>query len=203
MKMAGDKGTRRQGDKETARRAHDAASLARGLCPPRPLVALSPCPLVSSSLSPCLLVPLSSCPLVPPRRNGAFTLPEVLAALVLIGLVLPAVMKGVSLALAASDDARRRVEAVGLAENKLAEMTADAMSSQGSGGGSGDFGDEAPGYQWEATTASVDTSLTEISVRVTWTARGAERGVSLSTYAYAGTGTSTESTGATGPGGTP
>ena len=100
-------------------------------------------------------------------------------------------MKGVSLALAASDDARRRVEAVGLAENKLAELAADVALNQGGGGGSGDFGDEAPGYRWEATAATVDTSLTEMQVRVTWTARGAERGVTLSTYAYAGSSTAT------------
>ena len=136
----------------------------------------------------------------PQRHNHAFTLPEVLATLVLIGLVLPAVMKGVSLALAASDDARRRVEAVGLAENKLAELAADISLNQGGGGGgSGDFGEEAPGYRWEATTATVDTSLTEMQVRVTWTARGAERGVTLSTYAYAAS--STASSGLTGASG--
>jgi prepilin-type N-terminal cleavage/methylation domain-containing protein len=181
MKMQGDEETRGQGDKETARSAIAGAGFPNSPVL-RPLVPLSPCLLVSS-------------------RSDAFTLPEVLATLVLIGLVLPAVMKGVSLALAASDDARRRVEAVGLAENKLAEMAADAASNQGSGGGSGDFGDEAPGYHWEATSATVDTSLTEMQVRVTWTARGAERGVTLATYAYAGSSTTTES--AAGPGGTP
>ena len=134
------------------------------------------------------------------KAQRAFTLPEVLATIVLVGLVLPAVMKGVSLALAASDDARRRVEAAGLAENKLAELAAYAASNQGAAGGSGDFGEEAPGYRWEATTSSVDTSLTELNVRVTWTARGAERGVTLSTYAYGGSTTTNDA--AAGPGGT-
>src|SRR5688500_7535196 len=99
MKRQGDKATRGQGDRGRAR---------------SPLVPLSP----------CLLVPLS-----PRRHHRGFTLAEVLATLVLVGLVLPAVMKGISLALAASDDARRRVEAVGLAENKLTELTADMSTS--------------------------------------------------------------------------
>lgn len=187
MKIQEDKETRGQGDNETARRAPVAASVCVLPSPrlpvsasPRPLVPLSPCPLVSSVR-----------PRVSSHRPRAFTLPEVLATLVLMGLVLPAVMKGISLALAASDDARRRVEAVGLAENKLAELGADIALNQGSGGGSGDFGDEAPGYRWESTTATVDTSLTEMQVRVTWTARGAERGVTLCTYAYAGSSTAT------------
>ena len=168
MSMRRDKETRRQGDKETARRAW---------------VTLSPCPIVS--LSPRPPVPLSPCPLVSLSSRAAFTLPEVLATLVLIGVVLPVAMKGVSLALAASDDARRRVQAVGLAENKLAEITADATTDQTTAGSSGDFGDEAPGYTWETSATSVDTNLTELHVRVSWTARGAARHVDLSSYAYA------------------
>ena len=175
MKRQGDKGTTGHGN------GRDARATA---------VSLSPCPLVPLSLQ------------RPPR---AFTLPEVLATLVLVGLVLPAVMKGISLALAASDDARRRVEAVGLAENKLAELAADAMVNSATGGGGGEFGEEAPGYRWESSTASVETDLLELNVRVAWTARGRERHVDLSTYAYvssAASGTSTGTAGGAG-GGTP
>ena len=176
MNTGRDKETRGQGDKETARRG-----------------AL------------CHLVPVFPCSLVSSKAKRAFTLPEVLATLVLVGLVLPAVMKGISLALAASDDARRRVEAVGLAENKLAELAADAMVNSATGGGGGEFGDEAPGYRWESSTASVETDLLELNVRVAWTARGRERHVDLSTYAYvssAASGTSTGTAGGAG-GGTP
>jgi prepilin-type N-terminal cleavage/methylation domain-containing protein len=177
MKRSGDHLTRQQGDPAPARAAAAAASSCH---------------------------PVSSSPRRPRRR--AFTLPEVLATLVLVGLVLPAVMKGISLALAASDDARRRVEAVGLAENKLAELAADATVNQSSsGGGSGEFGDEAPGYRWESSTASVETDLLELNVRVAWTARGRERHVDLSTYAYvsgAAGGTGTSTAGGSG-GGTP
>jgi prepilin-type N-terminal cleavage/methylation domain-containing protein len=142
------------------------------------------------TLSPCH--PLSSprggqeCPR-DRRRRAAFTLPEVLAALVLIGIVLPAVLKGVSLAMAACDDAKRKIEATGLAETKLAELTAEASQQVSSGGGSGDFAPDHPEYRWDATTASADADLSELTVRVAWTARGAERTVELSTFLFTGT----------------
>ena len=175
---------RRQGDKVTS--GQGGRGRARG-----PTVPLSPRPPVPLSLR--------------PRHTRAFTLAEVLATLVLVGLVLPAVMKGISLALAASDDARRRIQAVGLAENKLAELTADVTTTQTStSGGGGEFGDEAPGYQWESSATSVDTNLTELRVRVTWTARGRERQVDLSTYAYvSATANGATDTAAAGGGGTP
>jgi general secretion pathway protein I len=134
-----------------------------------------------------------------PRR--AFTLPEVLAALVLIGVVLPAVMRGISLSIAAADDARKRVQAVSLAETKLSELTAAAMSTS-SGGTSGDFGADFPGFRWEASSQEVQTELAEIRVRVSWQGRGLSRNVDLASFAYvsgtAGTVTSTPSTAAGG-----
>ena len=120
------------------------------------------------------------------RRRG-FTLPEVLASLVLVGLVLPAVMKCVSLSMAASDDARKRMEAVALAEQKLSELTASATSTS-SGSTAGDFGAERPGFRWDASMDTVDTALLEIRVRVTWHGRGTDRSVDLASFAYTGAG---------------
>ena len=57
-----------------------------------------------------------------PRRAG-FTLIEVLAALVLIGVVLPVAMKGVSIAMQAASHARHTGEAVELARHKLTELS--------------------------------------------------------------------------------
>jgi prepilin-type N-terminal cleavage/methylation domain-containing protein len=133
---------------------------------------------------------------------SGFTLPEVLACLVLVGLVLPGVMKGVSLAMAASDDARKRVEATGLAETKLSEIAGSASTSQNLST-AGDFGDERPGFRWDATSGTVDTDLTEIRVRVFWTGRGVERSVDLSSFAYVGmsSGSITTTTPPAGPGG--
>lgn len=144
------------------------------------------------------------------RRHFGFTLPEVLASLVLVGLVLPAVMKGVSLAMSAADDARKRVEAVGLAETKLEEIVASA-STNAAGSTSGDFGDAWPAYRWRSASNNMDTGLTEITVSVVWTSRGAERSVDLAGFAYASSttatatagGSSSSSTGTGGSGGSP
>jgi prepilin-type N-terminal cleavage/methylation domain-containing protein len=120
-------------------------------------------------------------------RRFAFTLPEVLTAMLLIGIVVPAVLKGISLALQASDDARKRIEATSLAQEKLSELAADATSGQGSAS-AGDFGPEKPAFRWESTSQSPVTDLLEIRVRVSWTAHGNERAVDLSTFQYTGAG---------------
>ena len=61
------------------------------------------------------------------RRSGraGFTLVEVLATLVLLGIVVPVAMRGVSVALAAAQTAKRTAEATSLAQSKLNEMIAD------------------------------------------------------------------------------
>jgi len=116
-------------------------------------------------------------------RKG-FTLIEVLAALLLIAIVLPVVMQGLSLASAAAGSARRRTEAAGLAESKLNELV--ATGSWQTGNVSGDFAPDWPEYRWEAalSTYSSDSSgqsLEEIDLRVMWTQRGREESVALST----------------------
>ena len=133
-------------------------------------------------------------------RRG-FTLLEVLATLVLMGIILYPVMHGISLATAAAGEARHKVEAVSLAQTKLAELMADYQTMNQAGAGSGSFPDY-PGYAWTSTIEMRDTSLAQVSVRVTWTARGQERFVNLASMIYtpdttgsSGTGTGTTGTG--------
>ena len=135
-----------------------------------------------------------------PRRG--FTLIEVLATIVLMGIVLPVAMHGVSLCMRSAQAARQRTEAAGLAEAKLNELL--ATGDWQSGLLSGDFGEAWPAYRWNgAATEWSDPTLQELSVRVTWTTRGMERDVTLTTLVYdaeaaaaaAGTTGSTGSTG--------
>jgi prepilin-type N-terminal cleavage/methylation domain-containing protein len=128
-------------------------------------------------------------------RQSAFTLPEVLVALTLAAIVLPVVLRGVSLALAASSDARHRLEATSLAETKLAELSGSTTSAR-TGTSGGDFGPERATYRWTSSASTVETDLTEIRVRVIWNARGANRFVELTSFAYASSGT-TVTTGGT------
>ncbi|MGA2500357.1 MAG: type II secretion system protein [Tepidisphaeraceae bacterium] len=115
-------------------------------------------------------------------RCSGFTLPEVLATMVLMGIVLPVVMSGMSAALAASSRARSTAQAATLGETKLSELIATSQWSSASGGG--DFGPDWPGYRWECQTVTRDYGATEIVLKVTWQERGTDRSLLVSTMAY-------------------
>ena len=114
-----------------------------------------------------------------------FTLVEIMATLVLIAIILPVAMKGISLALRTSDDARARMEATSLAETKLSELvaTGDWRSNELAG----DFGAEWPDYSWSAEVMDWEGAvLQQVTVRVEWTRRSQDRAVALSTLVYTG-----------------
>lgn len=117
--------------------------------------------------------------------SAGFTLMEILAALVLIGVVLPAVMKGVSMASILASDSARKYEALDLAQSKLAEILLDGDWQDGSG--SGDFDSEHEDYEWTMETSEwTQANLKQIDVSVFWEERGRTREVRLSTLAYEG-----------------
>jgi general secretion pathway protein I len=143
-----------------------------------------------------------------PRGRRGFTLIEVLATLLLLAIVLPAVMQGVSLASGMASSSKRRNEAAGLAESKLNELIATGQWQ--SGQTSGDFGTDWPDYHWQASIGSwqYDTTsagLQQLDVQVTWMYRNRPDSVALSTLTYvradaSGTGTSSTGTSSTGSG---
>ena len=124
------------------------------------------------------------------RPRAGFTLIEVLATLLLLGIVVPVAMRGVSLALAAASTARRTAEAATLAESKLNELIADGTWQ--TGGTTGDFPDH-PDYTWTCENVSRDYGTSELSLRVKWVQRGVERTLDVSTLVYANAGASTSS----------
>ena len=133
-------------------------------------------------------------PLLTRCRRSAFTLIEVLATLVLLAIVLPVAMRGVSIALGAASSAKHTAEATTLAESKLNELVADGSwltSGQG-----GDFAPDKPDYRWECVTESHDYGLSQVAVRVVWKERGQDRDLIVCTLASdaLATGTSTEET---------
>ena len=119
------------------------------------------------------------------RRQG-LTLVEVLATIVMVAIVLPAAMQGISACLSASRDARQRSEASALAEAKLNEILATGDWQFGSL--SGEFGEGWPDYRWGAGSAAwaSDATMAEVYVRVTWANRGLQREVVLTTLVYQG-----------------
>ena len=137
-------------------------------------------------------------PNAPPRRRrcraGGFSFIEALAALLLIALVVPVAIRGVSLAAAAGGRAAERAEAMQLADMKLQELVATGAWRDGRL--QGDFSrspsgelmqglDAAPRterFQWEVQLVPwMEASLQELTLRVWWTSGTQERQVVLST----------------------
>lgn len=122
--------------------------------------------------------------IVSPRRDRGrgVTLMEVLATMVLVAIVLPVAMQAVTTSLRAASQARHQAEAARLAENKLNEYLVVRDSYQLTG--SGDFGPNWPEYRWQSTSAALAYNVYEVSVAVSWTQRGQERQVVLTTLVY-------------------
>ncbi len=118
-------------------------------------------------------------------RADGFTFVEVLAALMFLALVIPAIVQGLTLSNRAAVIAERSALAGEYAQNKMSELLAsDAWSNAPTT--SGDFGASgASGYQWKMSTNNwpVDTTnpMTELAVDVSYTVQGQSFNVHLST----------------------
>ncbi|HUB25994.1 MAG TPA: type II secretion system protein [Tepidisphaeraceae bacterium] len=116
-----------------------------------------------------------------------FTLIEVLATLMLLAIVLPTIMRGITLAQQAADSSRHRTEAAGLAQMELDQIVA-AQSWQ-TGDQSGDFSPDWPNYTWKSTVVpwpgdTTGAGIDEIDLTVNWNWTGKQESVVLSTLAY-------------------
>ncbi len=118
------------------------------------------------------------------RSRGAFTFVEVLAALLFLAVVVPAVVTALTISNRASEIADRGSLAGQLAENKLDEMLVD-NAWQSPLASSGTFGDALPGYRWTLSvnnwTADTTNVVNELRVDVFYPVQGQERNVHLST----------------------
>ncbi len=118
------------------------------------------------------------------RTAGGFTFVEILAALMFLAILVPAVVGGLSLSNRLSVFSERSAVANELAENKMNEMLLDDAWAS-SGATRGDFGAEWPGYRWEMnqTGWKGDTSnpMTELSMEVFFPVQGKEHNVRLAT----------------------
>ena len=117
--------------------------------------------------------------------RSAFTLVEVLVSLVLVAIILPVAMKGISLITGLAGSAKQHLEAGSLAETKLAELLATGAWQDGDA--TGDFGQDWPVYRWTAEARDREgTTLREVEVSVQWTRRATDRSITLTTLAYTG-----------------
>jgi len=167
--------------------------------------AFSPLPLregigggvLGGESAPATAAPLRTPPPTPSRKGRGrrgFTLIEAMAALVLVGIVLPIAMQGISMALQTTSRADHLAEAVELCRSKLAEVSAAADPSNFATGGQ--FPDQ-PAYSWQTTYTTRDDGTDEITCTVTWQQADGQRSTSLVTLAYPAGNSTTASSGST------
>ncbi|GIW76869.1 MAG: hypothetical protein KatS3mg104_1932 [Phycisphaerae bacterium] len=112
-------------------------------------------------------------------KSKGFTLPEVLATMLMLGIILPPAMYAMTTAMRTSSRARHTAEAAQLAQYKLTELAITQDTTQFTG--SGTFGDAWPEYRWESSFTTGDFDVYVLTVRVLWSEQNIERSVSLST----------------------
>ncbi len=116
------------------------------------------------------------------HRNGflGFTLAEVLAALLLMAIVVPVAMEGVSIASRAGVVGQRKAAATRIAERVLNELIATNQLAQSTASGSVTDGDTT--YPWTMQTEPwPEDAMTLMTVKVTFTVQGRDYDVSVCT----------------------
>jgi Tfp pilus assembly protein PilV len=117
------------------------------------------------------------------RHPGGFTFIELLTTVVFLGIIMPVAMRSISLCTRLGGQSRKQIEAASLARTKLTELT--SSNDWSSSGNSGDFGTDWPGYRWSTVVSSwTDSSLSRLSVTVTWHSQGREHSVTVYTLVY-------------------
>ena len=107
-------------------------------------------------------------------QNKGFTLLEVMIAVALIAIALTTLLGSQSQSVFFANSAKFETMAALLAQSKMSEITIQAANSLSSD--SGDFGEDYPGYTWEATVSDVSIEgldaisdyLKQIDLAVTW-----------------------------------
>ena len=112
------------------------------------------------------------------RRDGGFTLLEVMVAMAIIAIALTAVLGSQSQSVSLASEAKFSTTAALLAQNKMAETEWGNRLDLSSD--SGDFGDDFPDYNWEVTVEdvsmdlpeNVSNHLKEMKVTISWGEEG-------------------------------
>lgn len=114
-----------------------------------------------------------------PGRRG-FTLVEVLASLLLMAIIIPVAMQGMSIASRAGLVSQRKAAAMRVAERVMDEMIATNQLAQNSTSGNQPDGDTTYAWTMAAEPWSADT-MTQLTVHVTFTVQGHDYQVAAST----------------------
>lgn len=115
-------------------------------------------------------------------RRAGLTLVECIAALLIIAIILPVAMRGISLCVRLASDVRHRTEATDLARAKMNELI--VSNEWQSADLRGDFlaDHNIPDYTWTASTETwSDPSMLQLDVEVAWPVRTGTSRVHLTT----------------------
>jgi general secretion pathway protein I len=113
-------------------------------------------------------------PRIQKTESFGFTLLEVMVAMAIIAIALTAVLGSQSQGVSLASEAKFNTTAPLLAQSKIAEIeVAEAVDLSG---GSGDFGEDFPGYTWEFSVEdivfekpeNVSDLLKQIDLKVSW-----------------------------------
>jgi general secretion pathway protein I len=116
------------------------------------------------------------------RREGGFSLVEMLAALIIFALGVMSVLEVVATSVQSTTATAGYTEAVFLARQRVEETIATEGLAPVTD--SGDFGEAYPRHSWKRVVEEVDPGrLYRIRVDVTWDDRGIERQYTLATLA--------------------
>ena len=105
--------------------------------------------------------------------NRGFTLLEVMIAVALIAIALTTLLGSQSQSVSFANSAKFETMAALLAQGKMSEI---ALQQETPASGSGDFGDEYPGYAWEVEVSdifiegvdNISDYLKQVDLTVTW-----------------------------------
>jgi len=103
-----------------------------------------------------------------------FTLLEVMVAVALIAIALTTLLGSQSQSVSFANSAKFETMAALLAQSKMSEIEMQGKDTLA--GGSGDFGDDYPGYAWEVTVSdiaigevfAISDYLKQVDLTVTW-----------------------------------
>jgi Tfp pilus assembly protein PilV len=116
------------------------------------------------------------------RRSQAFTLAEVLAAMLFLAIVIPAAVEALHVASLAGEVAARKGAAARIADRVLNESI--VTTNWSSGVQSGATSEGALDFQWKLTSANwPQAPLQMLTAQVTFQAQGRDYSVALSTLA--------------------
>ena len=113
-------------------------------------------------------------------RLRAFTLAEVLAAMLVMAIVIPVAMQGMSIASRAGIAGQRKAAAMRVAERVLNEQFVTGQLIQNSNSGTVTEGDVTFPWALQSGTWPTD-AMTQVTVTVTFTVQGANYNVTATT----------------------